>query len=254
MGRPGTERRSYHASDSYTLVDAPLVVLVDRYSASASEIVAGAIQDWDRGIVAGRPTFGKASVQQIFPMNKGTALKITTARYYTPSGRLIQKIKESRIDPFAPKPQRSNRTYPRRRKGKHTGRKAGRTVYGGGGITPDVEFAVPAFPALVQALNNQSLFIKFATHYVTGNPDVDQATFDVTDEMIGDFRRFAEARSFEYTSMAEQTLNELEEIVQDRTASTEVLESLADLRRKLIRQHEQEYQRHREMLVARIGT
>ena len=254
MGRPGTERRSYHASDSYTLVDAPLVVLVDRYSASASEIVAGAIQDWDRGIVAGRPTFGKASVQQIFPMNKGTALKITTARYYTPSGRLIQKIKESRINPFAPEAAAVEPDVSEETERETYRTEGGRTVYGGGGITPDVEFDVPTYPALVQALNNQSLFIKFASHYVTGNPDVDQATFDVTDEMIGDFRRFVEARSFEYTSVAEQTLNELEEIVQDRTASTEVLESLADLRRKLIRQHEQEYQRHRELLVARIGT
>ena len=254
MGRPGTERRSYHASDSYTLADAPLVVLVDRYSASASEIVAGAIQDWDRGIVAGRPTFGKASVQQIFPMNKGTALKITTARYYTPSGRLIQKIKESRTDPFAPEAAAVETDESEETERETYSTEGGRTVYGGGGITPDVEFAVPTYPALVQALNNQSLFIKFASHYATGNPDVDQATFDVTDEMIGDFRRFVEARSFEYTSVAEQTLNELEEIVQDRTASTEVLESLADLRSKLIRQHEQEYQRHREMLVARIGT
>ena len=254
MGGPGTERRSYHASDSYTLVDAPLVVLVDRYSASASEIVAGAIQDWDRGIVAGRPTFGKASVQQIFPMNKGTALKITTARYYTPSGRLIQKIKESRIDPFAPEAAAVEPDVSEETERETYRTEGGRTVYGGGGITPDVEFAVPAYPALVQALNNQSLFIKFASHYVTGNTDVGQATFDVTDEMIGDFRRFVEARSFEYTSVAEHTLNELEEIVQDRTASTEVLESLADLRSKLIRQHEQEYRRHRELLVARIGT
>ena len=254
MGRPGTERRSYHASDSYTLEDAPLVVLVDRYSASASEIVAGAIQDWDRGIVAGRPTFGKASVQQIFPMNKGTALKITTARYYTPSGRLIQKIKESRTDPFAPEAAEVETDESEETERETYRTEGGRTVYGGGGITPDVEFALPSYPALVQALNNQSLFIKFASHYATGNPDVDQATFDVTDEMIGDFRRFVEARSFEYTSVAEQTLNELEEIVQDRTASNEVLESLADLRSKLIRQQEQEYQRQREMLVARIGT
>lgn len=251
-GRPGTDRRPYHASDGYTLADAPLVVLVDRFSASASEIVAGAIQDWDRGIVAGRPTFGKASVQQIFPMNKGTALKITTARYYTPSGRLIQKIRDSRSEPGAPEaegagPEESGETETYRTKG-------GRTVYGGGGITPDVELAVPEYPNLVQALNNQSLFIKFAAHYVSGNPSVDPATFDVTDEMIGDFRRFVDARSFEYTSMAEQSLNELEDIVQGRQASAEVLESLADLRGKLIRQHELEYRRHRELLVARIGT
>ncbi len=255
-GRSGTEQRSYHAAGSYTLSDAPLVVLVDRYSASASEIVAGAIQDWDRGIVAGRPTFGKASVQQIFPMNKGTALKITTARYYTPSGRLIQKIRESRNEPGAPESddagqEESGDTETETETYRTVG---GRTVYGGGGIAPDVELAVPEYPGLIQALNNQSLFIKFASHYVSGNHAADPATFDVTEEMIGDFRRFVEARSFEYTSMAEQSLDELEEIVQDRPASDEVLSSLADLRAKLIRQHELEYGRHRELLVARIGT
>lgn len=254
MGRPGTDRRSYHASDGFTLKEAPLVVLVDRYSASASEIVAGAIQDWDRGVVAGQPTFGKASVQQIFPMNKGTALKITTARYYTPSGRLIQKTGERLNDPVASNPDRGESDEPARET--YT-TNLGRTVYGGGGIAPDVEIAVPVYPNLIRALNNQSLFLKFASHYASGEPDADQATFDVTDEMIDAFRRFVEARSFEYTSTAEQTLDELEEIVQDRPdrpASTDVLESLADLRQKLTRQHELEYLRQRELLIARIGT
>ena len=263
MGRPGTDQRSYHASGTFTLKEAPLVVLVDRYSASASEIVAGAIQDWDRGIVAGRPTFGKASVQQIFPMNKGTALKITTARYYTPSGRLIQRIDGNRREPGPPgTPPDDMGETDETGEADETGPETyetniGRTVYGGGGITPDIEFAVPEYPPLIQALTNQSLFIKFASHYVSGNPDVDQATFDVSDEMIDAFRRFVDARSFEYTSTAEQTLNELEEIVQDRPdrpVSTDVLESLADLRKKLKRQHELDFLGHRELLIARIGA
>ena len=251
MGRPGSDQRSYHAPESYTLEDAPLVVLVDRYSASASEIVAGAIQDWDRGVVAGQPTFGKASVQQIFPMNQGTALKITTARYYTPSGRLIQKTGERTDDSVAAdsapgETDGSDRTSFETR--------IGRTVYGGGGIAPDVEIEVPAYPNLIRALNNQSMFIKFAIHYVSNNPAADQSTFDVTDEMIDAFRRFVETRSFTYTSVAEQSLDELEEIVRDRAPADDVMASLADLRGKLNRQRELEYSRHRDLLVARIGT
>lgn len=251
MGRPGSDQRSYHAPESYTLEDAPLVVLVDRFSASASEIVAGAIQDWDRGVVAGQPTFGKASVQQIFPMNQGTALKITTARYYTPSGRLIQKTGERAgesvaSDSAAGETDGSDRTSYETR--------IGRTVYGGGGIAPDVEIEVPAYPNLIRALNNQSMFIKFAIHYVSNNPEADQAAFDVTDEMIDAFRRFVETRSFTYTSVAEQSLDELEEIVRDRAPADDVMASLADLRGKLNRQRELEYARHRDLLVARIGT
>lgn len=251
MGKPGSDQRSYHAPESFTLEDAPLVVLVDRFSASASEIVAGAIQDWDRGVVAGQPTFGKASVQQIFPMNQGTALKITTARYYTPSGRLIQKTGErpgesGAADSAPCETDGSDRTSYETR--------IGRTVYGGGGIAPDVEIAVPAYPNLIRALNNQSMFIKFAIHYVSNNPVADQATFDVTDEMIDAFRRFVETRSFTYTSVAEQSLDELEEIVRDRAPTDDVMASLVDLRGKLNSQRELEYYRHRDLLVARIGT
>ncbi|MCY3714427.1 MAG: S41 family peptidase [Gemmatimonadetes bacterium] len=251
MGRPGSDQRSYHAPESYTLEDAPLVVLVDRYSASASEIVAGAIQDWDRGVVAGQPTFGKASVQQIFPMDQGTALKITTARYYTPSGRLIQKTGE-RLDESGASDSAMGETDVPDRTSYET--QIGRTVYGGGGIAPDVEIEVPAYPNLIRALNSQSMFIKFAIHYVTNNPVADQATFDVTDEMIDAFRRFVEARSFTYTSVAEQSLDDLEEIVRVRAPTDEVMASLADLRGKLNRQRELEYARHRDLLVARIGT
>lgn len=251
MGRPGSDQRSYHAPESYTLEDAPLVVLVDRFSASASEIVAGAIQDWDRGVVAGQPTFGKASVQQIFPMNQGTALKITTARYYTPSGRLIQKTGE-RMDESVASDSAQDETDGSDRTSYET--RIGRTVYGGGGIAPDVEIEVPAYPNLIRALNNQSMFIKFAIHYVSNNPEADQATFDVTDEMIDAFRRFVETRSFTYASVAEQSLDDLEEIVRDRAPTDDVMESLADLRSKLNRQRELEYSRHRGLLVARIGT
>lgn len=251
MGRPGSDQRSYHAPESYTLEDAPLVVLVDRFSASASEIVAGAIQDWDRGVVAGQPTFGKASVQQIFPMNQGTALKITTARYYTPSGRLIQKTGE-RTDGSVASDSAPGETDGSDRTSYET--RIGRTVYGGGGIAPDVEIEVPAYPNLIRALNNQSMFIKFAIHYVSNNPEADQATFDVTDEMIDAFRRFVETRSFTYASVAERSLDELEEIVRDRAPADDVMESLADLRGRLNRQRELEYFRHRELLVARIGT
>ena len=251
MGRPGSDQRSYHAPESYTLEDAPLVVLVDRYSASASEIVAGAIQDWDRGVVAGQPTFGKASVQQIFPMNQGTALKITTARYYTPSGRLIQKTGERPGESGASDSALGETDEPDRTSYET---RIGRTVYGGGGIAPDVEIAIPAYPNLIRALNNQSMFIKFAIHYVSNNPVADQSTFDVTDEMIDAFRRFVETRSFTYTSVAEQSLDELEEIVRDRAPADDVMASLADLRGKLNRQRELEYSRHRDVLVARIGT
>lgn len=141
-----TKRDSYHAGDPGLFESGRLIVLVDENSASASEIIAGAVQDWDRGIVVGRRTFGKGLVQEQYNLDDGSALRLTTARYYAPSGRSIQR-------PFAQGREAYHDDYIRRvtenvRSGSDTLAEAvdtvkyytngGRVVYGGGGITPDV--------------------------------------------------------------------------------------------------------------------
>jgi carboxyl-terminal processing protease len=149
----------------------PLVVLVNEGSASASEIVAGAIQDWDRGVVIGKTSFGKGSVQTIFPLdNAGHALKLTTAFYYLPMGRCINKpengIKglalqqdEADGDDMVAAPDsavKDSQVY-------FTA--GGRKVYGGGGITPDIVSDQKPMPWIVQAQERMSLFFKFAIKY-----------------------------------------------------------------------------------------
>ena len=235
--------------DGFTLKNAPLVILVDRFSASASEIVAGAIQDWDRGVVVGQSTFGKASVQQIFPMNNGVALKMTTARYYTPSGRLIQKLID--IDNSIKNPSPEEMVQP---KGDKYKTNIGRTVYGGGGINPDIEIKPNKYPNFIRALNNQSFFIKYASHYLSKEYNEDQSTFVVTEEILQDFLGFVEAHSFKYTSAAIQALDELEEIVEEQSANTTAMESIAGLRIQLNRDQKRAYLRNKELLVAHIGS
>lgn len=144
----------------------PIVVLTNGGSASASEILAGAIQDWDRGIVVGTETFGKGSVQTLMrlrPLTKDCAMKITTAKWYTASGRLIEKperwgdgegdevVAEGAPEADVPKPE--FRTA------------AGRIVYGGGGITPDVEFEASVLPDVVIDLERRGEFFEFAVEY-----------------------------------------------------------------------------------------
>ena len=254
-GRYASQEKSYHASSSFRVETLPLVVLVDQYSASASEIVAGAIQDWDRGIVVGKPTFGKALVQQIFPMSEGTALKITTARYYTPSGRLIQRIDRNRKmarNQAAGTPDQQGTEEDEVGEAYKTG--GGRTVYGGGGIMPDFEISLPEYPKLAAALSKQNMFVKFASQYTMKHPDIDQWSFQVTDAMVNEFRRFVQDKSFEYTTEAEQTLIRLEEILQKKDAGNDIAETLITLRGQLKKRQDMDYTAGRDLITTRIGA
>ena len=141
-GRVDNSDQDYHAREDSEFTDLPLVVLVNRSSASASEIVAGAIQDHDRGLVVGETTFGKALVQSIYRVSHGAALALTTARYYTPSGRMIQRPWDGTFDEYL---TYSLRDQERRRHSaaerKYTD--SGREVYSGGGVEPDHFLAGP---------------------------------------------------------------------------------------------------------------
>ena len=141
-GRVENSDQDYHATRDGDFTDMPLVVLVNRNSASASEIVAGAVQDHDRGLIVGETTFGKALVQSIYRVSHGAGLALTTARYFTPSGRMIQRPWDGTFDEYltySMREQRPRAHSPAERK--YTA--GGREVYSGGGIEPDHRLAGP---------------------------------------------------------------------------------------------------------------
>ena len=243
-GREGRQNKKYSAKSDFVVRDIPLVVLVDEYSASASEIVAGAIQDWDRGVIVGITTFGKALVQQIFPMTNGTALKITTARYYTPSGRLIQKIKHKTQKAKLEEKSEEEKYYTN----------AGRVVYGGGGISPDFTTALPEYPRLVGKLYEQGMFVKFAAHYTSNAPEMDRDDFEVTDAMIQEFRVFLKSKEFTYTSDSELELDKLEEIARKRQFKQDIFKSIQTLRTKIQAQRDVDFTAGHDQIQAQIGT
>ena len=141
-GRGGNSDKDYHAKEDGTYTDIPLVVLVNRSSASASEIVAGAVQDHDRGLIVGETTFGKALVQSILQVSHGAGLALTTARYYTPSGRMIQRPWDGTFDEYLTYSLREQTERPRSALDrKYTD--SGREVYSGGGIDPDYRVSGP---------------------------------------------------------------------------------------------------------------
>ena len=171
--------------------DYPVVVLVNGASASASEIVAGALQDWDRGIIVGQTTFGKGSVQTVFRIGEDSALKLTTQKYFTPSGRCIHRD-EPRDEEAA---QAEEQSPPAEREEYHTA--GGRVVYGGGGITPDWELELPEFTDFQRRLELRSAFFGFAVHY-TASHDVAE-DFTVDDAVMAEFKSFLDSKEIAET-------------------------------------------------------
>jgi|SRR5579862_974148 len=192
-GRSSPER-VYRANRGNAGKDYPLVVLVNRGTASAAEIVSGAIQDHDRGLVAGETTFGKGLVQTVYPLSENTGLALTTAKYYTPSGRLIQRdyTGVSLYDYYYNRDQEQN---PANKEVRLTD--SGRTVFGGGGITPDIKIPPVKSTRFEDTLLQKYAFFNFAAHYLNGR-SVDK-NFQVTDAILQDFRKFLDAQKIPYT-------------------------------------------------------
>jgi len=168
----------------------PLIVLVNEGSASASEIVAGAVQDHDRGLVVGEVTWGKGLVQTVFSI-RDTGLALTTARYYTPSGRSIQRDYESFIDYITHR----NGTQDAEQGAQVYETDVGRTVLGGGGITPDIEVIGRTFSDHVVRLYGQAAFFRYAVELLKEVPEADTETyarqFLSSDELIDKFLQWA---------------------------------------------------------------
>ena len=206
-GRSSPEKM-YKAAHGNGGKDYPLVVLVNRGTASAAEIVSGAIQDHDRGLIVGEVTFGKGLVQTVYPLSVNTGLALTTAKYYTPSGRLIQRDYNgvSLYDYYYSREQEDNpnnnaNTNSTSKEVKLTD--SGRTMFGGGGITPDVKIKAFKTNHFEDSLLVKYAFFNFAKHYLI-NRHVDK-TFEVNDQVMQEFRKFLDSQKIPYS---EADLNE----------------------------------------------
>jgi carboxyl-terminal processing protease len=192
-GRSSPEKR-YTAAHGNGGKDYPLVVLVNRGTASAAEIVAGAIQDHDRGLIVGETTFGKGLVQTVYPLAENTGLALTTARYYTPSGRLIQRDYSnlSLYDYYYARDKEENNAN---HEVKLTD--SGRTVYGGGGILPDVKLPAVKSNKFQDTLLQRYAFFNFAKRYVVGHKVTQN--FEVDEVVLQDFRKFLDDEKIPFT-------------------------------------------------------
>jgi carboxyl-terminal processing protease len=208
-GRADGSLKIYQAQENALDTVLPVVVLINGSSASASEIVSGVMQDLDRGVVIGQRSYGKGLVQNSRPLSYNTQLKLTTAKYYTPSGRCIQAIDYShrREDGTWDKIPDSLMTEFKTRRG--------RSVYDGGGIAPDIEVTPPNYHRITQEMVAQFVIFDFATEFRKNNPTIAPAkTFKITDDIYNEFIQFVSNKKFEYTTKAEKELKELQGVLE----------------------------------------
>ena len=221
QGRDESTHRIYRSQLEPVCPDIPMVVLVDEGSASASEIVAGSLQDLDRAVIVGKTTFGKGLVQTLVDFQDGRSLKITTARYYTPSGRLIQKLDYFNDDNEVILESKKEQEGPKLEERYST--RAGRTVYGGGGITPDLEVSLPELDRYEMEIIRGGYLYDFSSVYLDHHPEKMDA--EITPEIIEEFRAYLQEKNFSFTTEIEE---EIEKLVTSAEQDSSVGENIRD--------------------------
>ena len=227
-GKVRQAQGSYKTQNEPVDTQIPLAVLVNGATASASEIVSGSLQDLDRAVVIGSRTFGKGLVQTIRPLPYNGTLKVTTSKYYIPSGRCIQAIdyaKKNADGSVARTPDSLTTVF-------HTA--AGREVRDGGGIRPDIEVKGDKIPNIVFYLMNDDLIFDYATQYCWDHPTLASVDdFKLTDADYEAFKKLVKSRNFTYDRQSEKMLKNLKEIAEFEGYMTEAAEEFKALEKKL---------------------
>ncbi|MBT8325766.1 MAG: S41 family peptidase [Winogradskyella sp.] len=194
--------KTYYTQRDPIDTEIPLVVLIDGKSASASEIVSGALQDLDRAIIVGARSFGKGLVQRPKSLAYGTQMKITISRYYTPSGRCIQALDYWNRD------DKGNATRVKKENYNLFKTKKGRSVYDGGGIQPDIEIPLAKDTPITKAIESNYLIFNYATDYYYKNSLEDLNTFNFKASNFNDFKRFIRSQGFSFETNTEKAFND----------------------------------------------
>jgi len=215
---------TYKTLNTSTDIDIPLAVLINSSSASASEIVAGTMQDYDRGVVIGRKSFGKGLVQRTMPLSYNSQMKVTIAKYYTPSGRCIQAIdysnrnEDGSVGKIADSLQTAFKTT------------NGRTVFDGGGVAPDFAVDKSKLAPITMSLMKADLFFRFANEYTGTKPTGEVASeIVVSDQMLTDFQIWLADQELNYTSELQEEVVKLRESAKAMGELNKIEMQLADL-------------------------
>lgn len=219
--------KTYYTQKEPIDTDIPLVVLIDGRSASASEIVAGALQDLDRAVIVGARSFGKGLVQRPKSLVYGTQMKITISRYYTPSGRCIQALDYWNRDELGKATRVKKENYTAFKT------KRGRTVYDGGGIQPDVELGITKLSPITSAIVNENLIFEFATQYYYAHKVTDLKNFELTDNDFNDFKTFLKSNNFTFETKTEKAFDDALLVAQEEALNHVIDSEYASLLKTL---------------------
>ena len=209
-------------------LEIPLIVLIDEMSASASEIVSGALQDLDRAVVIGRKSFGKGLVQQTRSLSYNSKLKVTVAKYYIPSGRCIQKLD------YAHKDEKGKATEVPDSLISEFKTENGRSVFDGGGIEPDVNVDLTEFANITFSLMQKNLIFDFATQFRAKKDSIPTPkSFSINGDVYSEFTNFLSGKDYDYTTQTEELLEDLKKAAEKERVHTDLDEEFADLEKEI---------------------
>lgn len=241
--------RTYRTTLEPIDTDIPIVVLTDKGSASASEIVAGSLQDMDRAVLLGQRTFGKGLVQTTREMPYSGSLKVTTSKYYIPSGRCVQAIDYSHHNAdgsVARTPDSLTNVF-------HT--EIGREVRDGGGVTPDIALEEEKVPTITYYLSNQFIVFDWVTNWCLNHKTIDSAEkFTIGDEDYNNFKEFVKSKDFQYDRMSEKSMAALKEVMEFEGYMKTADSEFKALEAKLVPDLDRDLDLFKEDIISQINT
>ena len=245
LGREKTNENKFYSLHKPLIENAKIVVLINGASASASEIVSGALQDHDQAVIVGTKSFGKGLVQTITPLNYNTSLKITTAKYFTPSGRSIQRIDYSKDNKVIAKSDSIVKTSFK------TDNK--RTVFSGGGINPDTTVKRKKLSEITKALLAKGIFFTFADHYYYAHRKIN---FNKLNDhaLLNDFKKYLISNKFKYKSKSEKELNQLIANLKNKTVYKNVIGKLHKIKNEMKELHKKAIDNNKKDILDQLKS
>ena len=248
-GRVEEWNNTFRAENAPLDTEIPIVVLVNGNSASAAEIVSGALQDLDRAVIIGEKTYGKGLVQTTKKLVFNSTMKVTTAKYYIPSGRCIQKLDYGHKDSTGKATkitESQNRTFKT---------KNGRTVKDAGGIMPDVVVNSDTMSYILENLIDSNIIFDFATQYQKKHATVKSPEeFEITDSEILDLKAFAGDRLYKYNTMVDEDLADLTDDIKAEYANPTITATLNTLKKQVEAEKQKEYERQKPQIRTALGS